>query len=158
MLIKESLRTAYFEYLMANSYDNISIKELTELVNCSRMTFYRNYKSKEDILDFWFDELIQDLTDRCRSSESAEEYTRVLLEYAREESEYIKALFKHGYLELLFRKVNDRTRFSEMSSEQLYLTYARIGAIFNCLVNWIQEDMQTDPEVILKHISRITND
>lgn len=158
MLIKESLRKAYFDYLIANSYDQISIKELAEMVNCSRMTFYRNYKNKEDILNFWFDELIQDLSDQCRSSESNEEYNIVLIEYAKEESEYIKALFKHGYLELLFRKVNDRTRFPEQTGEELYITYARIGAIFNCLVNWIQEDMQTDPEVILKHISRITND
>lgn len=47
---KQVLTKALFDLMKKQSFESISIKSLAEEANVSRLTFYRHFESKEDIL------------------------------------------------------------------------------------------------------------
>ena len=50
VLTKECIVTALLRLMETKSYANISITDITNLAGVSRMAYYRNYKSKDEIL------------------------------------------------------------------------------------------------------------
>ena len=50
ILTKECIVTALLRLMKVKSYSTISITDITNLAGVSRMAYYRNYKSKDDIL------------------------------------------------------------------------------------------------------------
>lgn len=50
ILTKECIVTALLRLMEVKSYSSISITDITNLAGVSRMAYYRNYKSKDDIL------------------------------------------------------------------------------------------------------------
>ena len=49
-ITRESICTALLELLKTNEFKKISISELVRKAGVSRQSFYRNYKTKEDIV------------------------------------------------------------------------------------------------------------
>ena len=49
-LFVESIIEAMWELLNTKSFENISVSELVERAGVGRVTFYRNFASKEDVL------------------------------------------------------------------------------------------------------------
>ena len=45
-----ALREAFFELVLSQSYDEISVSDIIEKANVGRSTFYQHFKSKDDIL------------------------------------------------------------------------------------------------------------
>lgn len=45
-----ALRDAFFELVLSQSYDEISVSDIIEKANVGRSTFYQHFKSKDDIL------------------------------------------------------------------------------------------------------------
>ena len=50
ILTKECILTALLRLMDEKNYNDITITDITNLAGVSRMAYYRNYKSKEDIL------------------------------------------------------------------------------------------------------------
>lgn len=50
--LKECIADALLRLMREKDFDSISITEITELADVGRVTYYRNFKSKEDILLF----------------------------------------------------------------------------------------------------------
>ena len=49
-LTKECIVTALLRLMEKQSYESISITDITNLAGVSRMAYYRNYNSKDEIL------------------------------------------------------------------------------------------------------------
>ena len=50
ILTKECIVTALLRLMEVKSYPSITITDITNLAGVSRMAYYRNYKTKDDIL------------------------------------------------------------------------------------------------------------
>ena len=50
LLTKECIVTALLRLMQEKKYESISITDITTLAGVSRMAYYRNYKSKDEIL------------------------------------------------------------------------------------------------------------
>ena len=56
-LTKTYIKTAMLELLSKQSYDKISITELVKRAGVSRTAFYRNYTSRDELID----DLVKDI-------------------------------------------------------------------------------------------------
>ena len=56
-LAKECIVTALIELMKVRDYASITITDLTKKAGVSRMAYYRNYTSKEDIISKFADEV-----------------------------------------------------------------------------------------------------
>ena len=67
-IVKESFTDALFNLMTKKDFNNITISELSKKAGVSRLSFYRNYNSKEDIIinyldttaNLWWEEQIKD--------------------------------------------------------------------------------------------------
>lgn len=50
MVVKDSITVALLKLLEKESFDNISITDLTKCAGVGRASFYRNFESKEDVI------------------------------------------------------------------------------------------------------------
>ena len=76
-LVKECIFTALILLMEQQDYDKITITDITKKAGVSRMTYYRLYSSKEDILLQQFSKIIQELTDKIRQDSSLTPYRLV---------------------------------------------------------------------------------
>lgn len=58
--VKKQITAALLELLKENPFSDISVSELTNKAEIGRVSFYRNYQNKEDILKEESDRLIKD--------------------------------------------------------------------------------------------------
>ncbi|MHC5249458.1 TetR/AcrR family transcriptional regulator [Enterococcus sp. LJL90] len=56
--ISELITDCFIELLLKKNFKSISITELTKKVKISRVTFYKNFENKEDILDTLIEKLL----------------------------------------------------------------------------------------------------
>lgn len=64
------LREALIELIEEQSFDKITVRELTERAMVSRAAFYRNYQDKYDLVEQIFDEAMQELFNAVSEGET----------------------------------------------------------------------------------------
>ena len=58
--LRECMFTAFMQLLQEKPIDAITVTQITERAGVSRMAYYRNYNSKEDIVRDYFSEVSRD--------------------------------------------------------------------------------------------------
>ena len=98
MVVQEWMATALLDLMKEQSYDSITITQITQKAGVSRMTYYRNYVEKEDILEFYGNYLSELFAQKIRDTDSfsAKDYWNLLFEFIFENREYIEALITSG--------------------------------------------------------------
>ena len=57
------MATALLELMNEKDYNKISIGEISKRAGVDRSSYYRHFKSKEDIVSFFFDEILRESLD-----------------------------------------------------------------------------------------------
>ena len=169
------ITNALLELMKTMDYDSISITDIVAKAGVSRVTYYRHFKSKEDILIRYFvmakDRFMkQTIIDGAPVSNDV--IILSLFVYFKANMEVNKAL-RRAHLD------NELLKF--LSSEFLdnlpvkldkYVAYFIAGALYNVLINWLDNDcsdsiddvskpfmyLQKAMEVIMKdRLSEISN-
>lgn len=141
-------------YLMnTKDLDDISIKEIVQKAGVSRMTYYRYFSEKTDILifymDYLFDKFIETEKNNDNSSLGSVDHIKACLEYFRNYSDFALCIYKtsmegimlkaiNRYMERHFVDDND----SEKNRKKAFSLYAYSGAIYNCYMQWILSDFK----------------
>jgi AcrR family transcriptional regulator len=75
-LIRESIFTALMILMERKSFNKITITEIVNKAGVSRMSYYRNYCSKEDIINQYFDEVLEEYMEVISNYEKYDRYHR----------------------------------------------------------------------------------
>lgn len=154
-ITKESIQTALILLLREKRWQDITINSLVEKAGVSRMAYYRNYKSKEDILVDIFDEFMARFTEISLpylQTKRWYDYWKVLFDYVAGHVEDIKLLLACNYKVFILDYLNDffiksmRVHAKTLSILDCYRIYGRVGLCFNILVEWIENDMPISSE------------
>lgn len=155
MRVKSSITKTLFELMHEKSFADITITELIGRAGVARVSFYRNYESKEDVLLT----LINDVLEQFRSTVDTEaesyytyENVRRSFEYFKEYGGFLLDLYQFGYGSILLERLN---RFHEEvagtmpnHSIEKYRLYMYMGALFNTAVIWIRNGAKENVEDI----------
>ena len=157
--------TALFKLMNAYEYERISIKDIAEKAGVGRATFYRYFKSKEDVIIYYFErhtrEFIfgQHIYPRCK-----EDYIKVVtdvLNTFKANKEPFK-LLKRAHLSDLYldflNKSFARAFEDDHPDESPYLPYIYAGMLYNVSMKWLEDDCAEDiPNLASLIISAIYN-
>ena len=143
---------ALLELMLEKDYTKISIGEIAKKAGVDRSSYYRHFKSKEDIISFFFDMVLK---------ESLEGYTNLSsIDFTLYIHSIYTAFFNYKNEILLIHYANlsfllldvlsKRFQFSELAkdfplSKQYELSYI-IGGIYNNLIFWMSRDMKETPD------------
>lgn len=155
--VKSSITDALLQLMYQKSFSDITITEIIKTAGVARVSFYRNYNSREDVLLT----LIEDILAKYQNlveSDGAEYYTyrNVLhsFQYFKDYGCYVLDLYHFGYGSILLEKLN---QFHEVAagtmpnnSIEKYHLYMYMGALFNTAIIWIQNGTKESTEDIAR--------
>ncbi len=161
--LKECIADALLLLMKKKSLDRITIVEITNLANVGRVTYYRNFKNKEDILiykvslllDKWYKEATEN------NYTNKEEICISLFRYLVTLEDVLENIIQSGLEHiLLLSNYSIFEDFINLSISEQYSRYYHAMGLSGFILAWIKRGMKESPEemaniltqTILKHI------
>lgn len=152
---QQCLYTALMQLLHKKSIDSITIGELCEYAGVSRMTYYRSYNSKEDILLHHLEDCFYRFMTLLESKKTHTHYEMAYIFFdfwKTEEKDFLSILIRSGmsiqlmdrffyYLDLFYQKVEPSQTISP------YVRSFLAGGLYKLLVDWIKDDSSSSMEI-----------
>lgn len=139
-------------------YAEITVKQILLEADISRKTFYRNFLSKDDVLNSFINTILQDYVNAIQQQQqkySLLQTLDVIFDFCEKNREILFILRDNRLLYLLLEKLNvlilnEHNRYVSESQEnhlesQLlteYIIYFNIGGVWNLIVRWIENNMR----------------
>lgn len=141
---KREITNTLLHLMKSLPYNEITVKQILIESHVARKTFYRNFSSKDDVLNAHIDTILY-------------QYVQSLLKMPSCQLENI--------LDIIFdfcthnQVVNpDYPLFQPFSPEEVeYIIAFNVGAAWNIILKWIEKDMNNTPEYIKKTIMHYLN-
>lgn len=151
-LSKESLEIALLALLERKSLPQITISELVLKAGVSRNAFYRNYHSKEAIIEGRLNTILRRIFHGLKhfdlSTEPRQAWVYLLTE-AKKEEQLLRIIFNHQLHVLLTKRVIKRLRAYHKWKKQRTNHYSHLfwsHAIISVLSSWIKDGMTVSIE------------
>ncbi len=142
------ITNALIKLLEAKPIGEISISKIAETAGVSRVTFYRNYEDKADILRQKIVQLLDDhYAEFLKTGKGSDEYFGSLFGHFKENRRFYSLLFKNdlGYL-LQTELVNiagPKPEFdNKLAYQRAYFSYGLYGWIKEWMVRGMPEDTE----------------
>ena len=157
---KERLSDALLELLKTVPYDDITVQKISDHAGVSRMAFYRNFNSKDEVIRYY----LKKQTDRfLRESRIGEDtsfgpaYSRKLVEYLSNTREAGQLLIDTGLFDLL-RAEFDRVYIVRAKNQREVLRSTFIaGGICNVYYYWLVNGCRETPSELADDLERVLN-
>ncbi len=91
---KYKLADAVKKCMKNTPVENITVKQIVEECKVSRQTFYRNFIDKYDLINWYFDRLLEESFNQMGSGETLREGLVKKFRYIRQERVFFSAAFK----------------------------------------------------------------
>lgn len=173
---KNEITSSLLQLMKAYPYSEITVKQILLEAHIARKTFYRNFLSKDDVLDsyincimFQYVNSLQQLED-CQLSNILD----IIFSFCLQNRELLFLLRDNGLTHLLLEKWNtfipmiheqiagdNCPLFQSFSPEQVsYIIACNVGAVWNIIMKWIEYDMNGTPEdmkkTLLKYLTTLS--
>lgn len=165
---QKAIKEAFVKLAGEKLVDKISVKELTEVANISRKTFYLNYKDIEDFINQFEDDVVERLVNEISKFrlESVDEDCYPLLYKITQEFDKTPAITKffiesEKSLNIFkkFKKALYNTLEKEHDNPQVYnvaITFTVTG-IFGAYEDWYLGGKKITLENLCSYISKLVN-
>lgn len=154
VLTKECIVTALLRLMETKDYESISITDITNLAGVSRMAYYRNYKSKDEILLNHLLDREQQLLSEIRG-QKADDMKGVIVYisgFFQENADVIQAIYdaglSHWMTEMLEERVYNYFPVAAAAKAGRYAVHYYVGAILSVFKLWFDLGMKESVDEI----------
>ena len=143
--VKKQILAALLDLLKEKSLTDISVSELTSRAEIGRVSFYRNYQNKEDILKEESDRLIKEWGRLYESNpeSSPETLFPSLFDFYRDHKEFYTILYDAGLSSIMMETIIGTIQIlPEMPNLEAYMKSFWAYGIYGWMLEWIKRGMQ----------------
>ncbi|MGX8699400.1 MAG: TetR/AcrR family transcriptional regulator, partial [bacterium] len=143
--VKKQITAALLALLKEKPLSEITVLELTARAEVGRVSFYRNFESKEAVLKQESDRLIREWGRLYESNpESAPETLfPSLFDFYREHREFYTTLYNAGMSSVMMETIISSIQITpEMQNLEAYMKSFWAYGIFGWMLEWIKRGMQ----------------
>ena len=151
-LAKECIVTALVELMKIRDYDSISITDIAKKAGVSRMAYYRNYISKDDILNKYIEEVgesIHEMIAKSNSSAVPYDYFLALFEQLGKYSDLAIVAYRAHLGELILTALIKNMFITfpppNDSAAERYHRFFLAGAFYNVFIEWLKGGLHESP-------------
>ena len=153
--VEQQLAKTLVELLKNKTFDEISIRELCDKAGVGRASFYRHYRSKEEVLERHAQFLIMKWTKELESNPNAKPWDvfESLFCHIKKHQDFYEVLHKTGrdsVLRVSLRKKIGLTK--EVTNEDAYQKVFFADGISGWVEEWIERGMQETPDALNKSL------
>ena len=160
---------ALLKLMKTKPFEEIQIKELAKKADLDRRTFYRYFKSKEDVLELYSGLIMQDFAKKILAKNELSLRT-VVISYFEFWDEYIDflKLLRESHMTYFFIERMDRLIYQyvslkvkpyligqELSKETRYSFFFHFGGLWSMLNRWIAEEPRDTPEEMARIVVEV---
>lgn len=143
--VKKQITTALLALLKEKPLSDISVSELTNKAEIGRVSFYRNYQSKEDILKEESDRLIKEWGRIYESNPKSAPETLFpsLFDFYRDHRDFYTTLYNAGMSSIMMETIIGTIQITpEMQNLEAYMKSFWAYGIYGWVLEWIKRGMQ----------------
>lgn len=160
--VKKRMADAFVDMLSQKSYADITVTDIVNTAQVARVSFYRNFNSISDVVDYITDELANDFIDKILpvlNSNDENKWREFLFDFIN------NALNNRGKIEainlqntaVLFSHLNTKMQMyvnvnSNKTISDKYTSYVKACLINNVVKKWIDDGMVETPEEIINYL------
>lgn len=153
---KHKLAAAIRECMKTTPLDRITVADIVDECRMSRQTFYRNFRDKYDLINWYFDELLLQYFAKIGKGEAIKASLQQKFTFMLEEKDFYLQAFKHEGqnslkehdLKLIlwyYRKWIKEKTGRELSEEMDFmLRFFCCGCVY-MTANWVMDGMKDSP-------------
>ena len=160
--VREALAVALLKLMRTKSLEDITISELVNVAGVGRNSFYRNFKSKEQMLCGYIIELYEEYFKEKQvplvigDAGRVEEFLLPRFRFIKEHKNIFRVLHKRGLLYYFFQ-VTEADLISKLCGQEgntsSYFTAMFSGACAGIIRHWIDRDFAEGEEEMVKLFS-----
>ena len=167
LLARACIADALSQLLKEKPFSSITVSELTKKAGVSRMTYYRNYSSKEDIFEAYLEDALIFYDKDIQSLPITGNYYDIsnlthYFTYVKKHQEFLDNLFKCGYghffLNAIANYVMYRCKKDEDSLDHIYRLHAFSGALYNSYIHWSLGGAKESPQEMAQALRLVFTD
>lgn len=155
--VRQAITRALLELMCDNPLSSIPVTRIIERAGVARVSFYRNYSSKEDVLAGYVQDVLEEFS-RDSDHDITDRFSLVhvqrTLEYFQRNKAGVLLMHDAGYSSMFLDELNycHATLHGDfkMSSAEKYKNYVFIGAMYNTAVNWLREEDPAPSEAVAR--------
>ncbi len=151
--VTSAITNALLELMKTEEYSKISITDIVEKAGLSRVTYYRHFSSKEEVLVRYFKEMKERFMAQNSFQGGAVNNEIMVLNlfiFFKTNMETNKAIRNaHLETELLFFLSKEFTENLPVKLDRYYALFTA-GALFNVLINWLDNDCKDPIDEVTK--------
>ena len=149
---REWIQGALVELMKKKEYESITIKDITDKAGVARLTFYRHYQSKEEVLEDYFAQQFSRYLETFQNSNDQQMIDALSLcfDYWKKGSLMISLLKKAGldkilyghfgsYLEMMLDRYDNDFQMSDLQRQFL------VGGLYFAMLEYVLSDDSTSP-------------
>jgi AcrR family transcriptional regulator len=166
--VKKYLCTALLLLMEQKNYQDITVTDIAKKAGVSRMTYYRTYSSKEDILIQYFNDVALNFLNHVQNQKNITLYELnvAFFTFFGEHRNLISLLRKANLIELSFQTfIGQLERFylevhgnDNIDTSTNYYIHFIAGGLSIALIPWIEHGCLETPEQMAKLIASFIND
>ncbi len=144
--------TGLLRLMRKTPYESIKVTDIVREAGVSRMTYYRHFKSKSEVLASLIDYIIQSVNPICHENRRNGDWYRfwlALFSYADNYASALKTIIDSGQQNIILECLN-RSAFphlhQEESAETSYRLFFLSGAMYNVFIEWLRSPKRETPE------------
>ena len=162
LFTKECICTALLSLMATETFDHITVTSIINRAGVSRGGFYRNYKSKEDVLEEICEKLFEYIWDFITEHdlyENPKKWYEDLFQSVAENAEIFQLLIKAQVPRNVVLKFDEGRILEKLQKDDSLMEQYRAAAICKALtevvVLWFRNGMQESPEEMAKMLLKI---
>lgn len=162
-LTQEYIYSAFLQLLDKKHYDDVSVCEICTKAGVSRMSFYRNFESKEDLTFKGIDRIIKALSKNIEnlSNKNMFSITQETFLFAKK---YRSALFSimdsqisNTLKDMIITELQEKSKFDYISKTSKYIPVFYFTSIVAVLIEWLKNNTQETPEEMATLLTKLIN-
>ena len=164
LLARECIVKALLQLAKTKPLSSITISELTKRAGVSRMTFYRNYNSKEDVFSSYLIEILSTYHETDQELNVTEPYygKHRMINCFRHGYQYrdffdglIQCGFGNIFLKYLTAYIIKKWTDENSSQTECYKLAAFSGQLYNLYIYWSENHYQESPQELADIVGAI---
>ncbi len=151
MFIKECITDALIKQMKIKPFHEITITELVKVAGVSRVSFYRNFKSKQDILERHLVVLIQEWGKDFEERGEMEYFSESLLNHYYKYKDFYLLLYNQGLSNLIYETIRFASKIDESTNNiERYSKSLVARSIYGWVDEWLRQGMKETPQEIIQ--------
>lgn len=162
--VKDRLFSALVEFAGRKDWSKVTVSELIETSGVARASFYRNFKSVDDLIDYGIRQMALRyhegkpfLREDFHSEQVMLYKFRFYKEYAHLILAFHRAKLSTTLLDVITDCEIDACGDMPSSSISKYALYYFSGAFYNMMLCWLEHGAKETPEAMAREFMRIAN-